>query len=362
MRKSIRWGVVGSGGIALRRTIPEGIVPAANAQLVGVYDSNHKANAEVAEAFGVRAFESLEELLAAEIEAIYIATPVFVHCEHITRCVSAGKHVLCEKPLAMTYQQGQAVVALAQTRRVQLGVALMMRFNSQHQEALKVIRSGKLGRAVYGRAQLSCWYPPLAGAWRQDPSQGGGGSMVDMGVHCIDLLEMFFGPVASVSCHMGSLVHNYASEDGAVATLVFESGALGTVATFFCIPDESSQNVLELYGSAGSILAKGTIGQGNQGEMVFFPRPQADGYDAQQTREKATGIEFLPPPVNTYRAEIEEFSQAVLSGRESELGGDLGLRSQRILEACYESARTSKSVSIKASPAESRLMPWVPPE
>ena len=346
MRNRIRWGVVGSGGIARRRTIPEGIAPASNAHLVGVYDTNLKANAEVAQAFGVRAFENLEELLAAEIDAVYVATPVSVHGEHVTCCMKAGKHVLCEKPLAMTVQEGQEVVALAEACKVQLGVALMMRFQSQHQEALKVIRSGKLGRAVYGRAQLSCWYPPIAGAWRQDPRQGGGGSLVDMGVHCIDLLEMFFGPVASVSCHIGSVVHPYASEDSAVATLVFENGALGTVDTFFCIPDDSSHNVLELYGSEGSILAKGTIGQGSEGEMVFYPRPQTNGYDAQQTRDTARGIVLNPPPVNTYRAEIEEFSQAILDGRESKLGGGRGLRSQRIVEACYASAQTSRSVSI----------------
>ena len=117
-----------------------------------------------------------------------------VHCEQVARCVRAGKHVLCEKPLALSVAEGQEVVALAKRCKVQLGVGFMMRFHSQHQEALKIIQSGKLGRPVYGRAQLSCWYPPLEGAWRQDPSQGGGGSLADMGVHCIDLLEMFFGP------------------------------------------------------------------------------------------------------------------------------------------------------------------------
>lgn len=346
MPNRIRWGVVGSGGIARRRTIPEGIVPAANAELVGVYDRNPEVNAEVAKAFGVKAFGSLEDLLAAEIDAVYIATPVYLHREHVTHCVRAGKHVLCEKPLALTVTEGREVVALAQDCKVQLGVALMMRFQSQHQEALKLIQSGKLGKPVYARAQLSCWYPPIEGAWRQDPRKGGGGSLVDMGGHCIDLLEMFFGPMTSVSCRIGCAVHNYASEDSAVATLVFENGALGTVDTFFCIPDESSQNVLELYGSEGGILAKGTISQGSQGEMVFYPRPQVEGYDAQQIRDAARGTVINPPPVNTYRAEIEEFSQAVLDGRESKSGEGRGLRSQRILEACYESARTLKSVNI----------------
>jgi predicted dehydrogenase len=312
-----------------------------------VYDINLKANGEVAQAFGVQACESLEELLAAEIDAVYIATPVYVHCEHVTRCVRAGKHVLCEKPLALTVQEGQEMVALAKRCKVQFGVGFMMRFHSQHQEALKIIQSGKLGRPVYGRAQLSCWYPPLEGAWRQDPSQGGGGSLADMGVHCIDLLEMFFGPVVSVGCWIGNLVQPYRSEDSAVTTLVFENGALGTVDSFFCIPDESSQNVLDLYGSEGSILAKGTIGQGSQGEMVFYPRARAQGYDAQQKRDTDQGIALHPSPVNTYRAEIEEFSQAILEGRESGLGGDLGLRSQRTLEACYESAKTARAVWVR---------------
>lgn len=82
----------------------------------------------------------------------------------------------------------------------------------------------------------------LEGAWRQDPSKGGGGSLADMGVHCIDLLEMFFGPVVSVSCRIGILVHSYRSEDSAVAMLAFENGVLGVVDAFFCIPDESSHN------------------------------------------------------------------------------------------------------------------------
>jgi predicted dehydrogenase len=159
---------------------------------------------------------------------------------------------------------------------------------------------------------------------------------------------MFFGPVVTVSCWVGNLVHSYRSEDSAVATLVFENGALGTVDTFFCIPDESSQNVLELYGSEGSILAKGTIGQGSQGEMVFYARPQGKGYDAKQDRDARQGIELNPPPVNTYRAEVEEFSQAIVENRESRLDCDEGLRSQRILEACYESARTSQAVRIGA--------------
>jgi predicted dehydrogenase len=169
---------------------------------------------------------------------------------------------------------------------------------------------------------------------------------MDMGGHCIDLLEMFFGPVRWVQCCIGNRVQAYASEDSAVATLRFANGALGVVDTFFCIPDEASQNRLELYGSLGSILAKGTIGQGAEGEMTAYLKDGSAGYEAQQTRARNSGTSIRPAPVNTYRAEIEEFSQAIIDGREPLNHGGLGLQSQRVLAACYESARTGKSIEL----------------
>jgi xylose dehydrogenase (NAD/NADP) len=130
--------------------------------------------------------------------------------------------------------------------------------------------------------------------------------------------------------------------------LFFENGALATVDTFFCIPDNSSKNVLELYGSKGSILAKGTIGQGPAGEMVAFLEQEGQDYDAQQARTEAQGTIIAPEPVNTYQAEIEEFSQAIIEDREPLIGAELGLRNQKILAACYESARSGKVVEVGA--------------
>jgi predicted dehydrogenase len=167
-----------------------------------------------------------------------------------------------------------------------------------------------------------------------------------MGGHCIDLLELFFGPVAKVACFTGNTIHSYRSEDSAVATLFFENGALGTVDTFFCIPDTGSKNVLELYGSQGSILAQGTIGQGPAGRMVAFLEPDECGYDARQARAADQGLTINPPPVNTYQAEIEEFSAALRDRRLPAIDAELGLRSQKVLAACYESARSGRTVAV----------------
>lgn len=346
MAGKVKWGIIGSGGIARRRTIPEGFIPANNAQLVSVYGTNTKTNREVTERFGVRCADSLEALLASDIDAVYVASPVQAHHKQVLACARAGKHVLCEKPLGRTVTEVEEMVAACRNAGVQFGTAFMMRFQTQHQAAAEIIASGKLGRPVFARAQLSCWYPPLPNAWRQDPALGGGGSLIDLGSHCIDLLEMFFGPVRRVSCFTGNLVHAYASEDSATTMLQFANGALGTVDTFFCIQDNSSKNALELYGSMGSIHATGTISQGSQGEMTCDVQSAA-GYEAQQNRNNAAGFKISPPLQNIYRAEIEAFSQGVLDGRVNpNQSAELGLHSHKVLAACYESARTGQAISI----------------
>ena len=201
---TVQWGVIGSGGIARRRTIPEGLAKAAGGKLVAVYDVSGQANREVAAQFGAAECATEEELLARkDVDAVYIATPAHLHARQATAAARAGKHVLCEKPLGLTVAEAEAVVAACRKAGVTLAVDFMMRFHAYHRAAKRMIDEGTLGRMVLGRAQLSCWYPPIPGAWRQDPATGGGGSLIDMGGHCIDLLETFLGRARRVSCRTG---------------------------------------------------------------------------------------------------------------------------------------------------------------
>lgn len=342
----IRWGVIGSGGIARRRTIPEGIVPASNARLVAVFNPTAETNRAVAAEFGAQAVESVAALLECDVDAVYVASPPGHHLEQVRACAAAGKHVLCEKPLGLTVAEAEAMVGACERAGVRFGTAFMMRFHAQHQAALQYLRAGRLGQPVFGRAQLSCWYPPVPGAWRQRPETGGGGSLMDLGGHCIDLLEMFLGPVQSVHCITRRTVHPYPSEDSAVVQLQFASGALGSVDVFFCIPDDACQCRLEIYGSQGSILARETIGQEREGEMTAFLPAGAGPYDAHQARVTCAGTTVSPVPVNTYRAEIEEFGRAIRERRNPANSGALGLWSQRVLAACYRSAETGRNVTL----------------
>jgi predicted dehydrogenase len=342
---TVGWGVIGSGGIARRRTIPEGIAKAAGGRLVAVFDVDQKANREVADQFGAAACTGEEELLARkDVDAVYIATPAHLHARQAAAAARAGKHILCEKPLGLSVAEAEAVVAACRKAGVTLAVDFMMRFHAYHREARRMVEQGTLGRMVLGRAQLSCWYPPIAGAWRQDPATGGGGSLIDMGGHCIDLLETFLGRACSVMCRTANLVHAYKSEDTAAALLEFQGGAVGTVDACFNIPDRASRNRLELYGSKGGILSEGTIGQGEGGEMVLRLEETA-GYEARQVRTPDGGVRVDVPTVNLYKAQIEDVNDAISTGRQPLCDGESGLWSQKVLAACYKSAETGETVN-----------------
>jgi predicted dehydrogenase len=118
------------------------------------------------------------------------------------------------------------------------------------------------------------------------------------------------------------------------------------VDAFFCISDEGGRNRLELHGTAGSILAEGTLGQDAGGTMTAMLRTDAGGYEAQQARDAGGGFDISPEPVNMYRSEIEAFGEAVLEGREPSVGAEAGMRSQKVLTACYESARTGHAFDV----------------
>jgi predicted dehydrogenase len=346
----IRWGVIGAGGIADRRTIPEGLIPARNAELVAVCDADPGRAAAVSAKYGVEACEHSDGLIANEdVQAVYIASPTQLHREHILAAAAVGKHVLCEKPLGRTVAECEEVVAACAAAGVKLGVNFMMRFHACHRQLAELIAAGDLGTLVFGRAELTCWYPPIPGAFRQDPALGGGGALADMGNHCIDVLEMLFGRTVEVSAQTGRLVQDYASEDTAVCLLRFAGGAVGVVDALFNVPDAAARNALEVYGSRGSVVSFGTIGQDSGGELRAVLESGDRAYDASQVRDGASPERTLrPTPVNIYRAHVEAFSQAILDDAPPPIPGEDGLWNHRVVEACYEAARNGRTVRVAA--------------
>ncbi len=160
---SVKWGVIGACGIADRRTIPEGIMPTENAQLVALMDIDEVRLKKVAEKYGGLKYYTKEDDLIndPDVEAIYIATPTYLHHPQVLKAARAGKHILCEKPMAMNLNQAEEMIRVCEENKVKFTLDYMMRYHSHHHKIKEFIDDGTLGTLVMGRAQLTCWYPPL---------------------------------------------------------------------------------------------------------------------------------------------------------------------------------------------------------
>ncbi len=344
-RRTLRIGIIGAGGIASRRVLPA----LAGSRLCRVVAVMDPVGAEaVAARFGIpRWYEREEELLAdPEVEAVYIASPVEHHARQIEWAATAGKDMLCEKPLCRNVPEARRAVAACRRAGVALQEGYMMKFHGAHRKAKELIDAGRLGRIVYLRAQLSCWYPRIEGAWRQDPHRGGGGALLDMATHLYDLIEHLAGPARRIQALTGNLVQGYRSEDASTTLLELASGAHATVDCFFCIPDEASRTRLEIYGSAGAILTEGTIGQGEGGTIEGIFGLGDAAYDASQRRDGARGFRAIAyRPVNPYRAEFEHFARCVLADEPPAVSGpENALRILELAAKAYASARRGRAI------------------
>jgi predicted dehydrogenase len=346
---TVKFGVIGCGGIADRRTIPEGILPSRLCELAAVMDSDKNRAGAVGAKYHVRAFSRVEALLALpEVDAVYVATPNCFHKDQVIAAAHAGKHVLVEKPLALTVSDAEEMIAACRRNGVLLMAGYMMRFHSHHRKLKEMIDAGDLGQVVYARVQLTCWYPLMPGAWRQVPEMGGGGAWMDLGSHCVDLLEIWLGPVRRLAGFSRSLTHAYPVDDSTTVMCEFASQAQGVVEVNYNVPDDAAQNSLEIRGTRGVVVADHTIGQGSGGNMTAYLYDQGE-YSAAQERGQTGGVQTVQvEPVNPYRAEVEHLAECIRFGREPLNNGEHALHNLKIVLAGYESARSGRIVDVVA--------------
>ena len=191
------------------------------------------------------------------------------------------------------------------------------------------------------RAQFTCWYPDIEGAWRQKKALGGGGAIMDLGVHCLELLEDILGEeIVEVKGFHSTRTFSYEVEDGAVIILRTKSGILGHVDCNFNIPDKASESKLELYGNAGYIICHGTLAQENVGTLSHLYAPQGD-YEAAQNRsvnDVPTTYTANAAETNMYRRQLAAFSAQVESGKTDYTLTDRALRVQELVDRIYAEA------------------------
>ncbi len=333
----IKWGVIGCGGIADRRTIP-GMIESDNVELVAVMDANLDAAKRVAAKYGVdNAFDNYNDLLNMdEIQAVYIASPVFCHKEQCIAAAKAKKHIFLEKPMGLSVTEAEEIADICKQEGVKLGVAFMMRFHNYHQKMREIIQNGTLGEVVSARAQFTCWYPEMENCWRQNKNLSGGGAMIDMGIHAIDLIRFITGlEISEYAGFAGNQIFKYNVDDASVGVYKMENGALCVVEAAFNIPDDVSVSKLEIYGTKGCIIAKGTLAQEETGTVEVLAIEDAGEYDAQQNRSTVKPIILENSGGNMYRKEIEAFGRAISGEGEIPVSAQDAILSQKAIEMIY---------------------------
>ncbi len=324
MMKRLRWGLIGCGDISRKRVAPA-LREISECELVAV----NRARADQAEGFAKefgadRWYADWRELLAdGEIDAVYIATPVYLHAEQTVAAAEAGKHVLCEKPMAMNTAECDRMIAACEINGVKLCVAYYRHFYPVVHRAKEIIASGEIGKPVIAQINAFERFNPQPGEpryWFVKKEMSGGGPMMDFGCHRIEVLMNIFGPIKSTTSVVGNVLFDREVEDTAVTVFEFEKGLRGVLTVTHAAFE--SQDTLDIFCSEGSIHIPAL----NRGEMRI---------------KTAAGdrAESHPPRSNIHQPLIEDFTRAVLDDRAPKVGGGIGREVARIEEEIYADAK-----------------------
>ncbi len=300
----------------------------AGLNLVAAFARTEAARDEFASTHGCRSVSSLDALLSdPEVEAVLIATPHSTHADLVVEAASAGKHVFIDKPFTLTVAEAKRAIAAADDA----GVVLQVGHNRRRQPATRrlkqMVDAGELGMVHYAEANLS--YPkglnPRSG-WRGDPAESPAGGMTGLGVHMADNLIYLLGRPARVAAFSKQVIGVGALDDVTTATLEFESGPLGFLATSMVIPDIARTAVWGTEAAAWNEI---------DGERFFVQRTG----DKDRTEQPVDTLD-------TVQDELSEFETNVREGRRPETGGPEALEVVAVLEGMVESATLGRVVDL----------------
>jgi predicted dehydrogenase len=317
--KPLEWGVIGAGDIVVRRVAPA-LRDSPHSDFVAISRARSELAAE-ATALGARRWHARWQDLVAdpEVRSVYIATPVHMHAEQTIAAAEAGKHVLCEKPMAMTAAECDRMIAACRSHGVALGIAYYRRFYPAVVRVKAILESGEIGRPVVAQMNAFEWFDPAPGhprRWLLDPAVAGGGPMMDFGCHRLEVLLNLFGRVRRSAGMVANVAFARAVEDTAAVLLQFDGGPSASVAVTHAARE--SQDTLHVFATGGSVhldsLNAGTI-RVRSGDNVR--------------------VEEHPPAANVHRPLIDEFVDAVSSGRDPAVGGDMGRAVAAIEDEIY---------------------------
>ena len=256
--KKFGFGIIGCGVISKWHAFA--IKDIEGAELIGAYDRNTMSVTDFCMKNGCRVFATTQELLACkDIDVVCICTPSGTHASLVVEAANAGKHIIVEKPMAITRQQLKDVVEAVEKNNVQLTAISQRRFSEAVQKTKKAIEDGELGRLLMGDIYMKFYRSPeyyASAGWRGTWEMDGGGALMNQGIHGIDILQYLMGPVKTVSAVCKTLDRDIEVEDAAVAIVEYENGAIGVIEGTTCITPGYLMRT-EIHGTKGTIILEG---------------------------------------------------------------------------------------------------------
>jgi predicted dehydrogenase len=327
--KPFRWGLIGAGDIATRRVAPA-LRDSPGSELLAVA----RARAQLLDAFArsvgaSRTYARWQELVRdRDVDAVYVATPVYLHAEQTIAAAEAGRHVLCEKPMAMNVSECDRMIAACHANNVTLGIAYYRHFYPVVERIKHLMASGEIGEPALVQVNAFEAFNPAPDDpryWLMRKSQAGGGPMFDFGCHRIEVLLNVFGPIGHATGMVAKVRFKREVEDTAVALLQLANGACATIAVTHA--SHAPRDTVDIYAARGSLH----VANLNAGDLKIA------GLDGDR-------LESHPPAANLHQPLVDEFVRAVMTGREPAVTGETGRAVAAIEDAVYRNEGSGQQV------------------
>lgn len=333
------FGIIGTGAIASHHAAA--IRAYEGSELVAVCSSSQARANQAQEKFGVKAYHELEAFLAnPAIDVVCICTHSGAHMEPGIAAAKAGKHLLLEKPIEISLERADQLIAACKEKGVKLGVIFQNRFNTSYLKMREAVKEGRLGKLIMGTAAINWYRDPSyynTSHWKGTLQGDGGAALINQGIHTIDLLLDLMGEVESVYGQVKTVVHQIQGEDLGAAILNFNNGALGTITGGTSLYPGYPER-LEVYGEKGSIMLEG-------GKIKAW---NISGEESPADLQPSHGSGASDPMAIDFKlhlAQIKDMVEAIHEDKDPLVTGEIGRKSLEVILGIYRSSYEKKPIS-----------------
>ena len=337
----INFGIIGGGGIS--ETHARAVAETEGATVSAFLGENNEKVAQLGARYNAATFTDIDSFLNhTPLDAVIIGSPSGLHAEQGIACARKGLHVLTEKPIDITVSQSDALISECDRMNVKLAVCFQDRFAADSIRLKTLIDTDGLGKIIMVAGRVKWYRPPeyySKSRWRGRLSLDGGGALMNQGVHTVDLLLWLLGDVNRVYAKAITALHDIESEDTLVATLEFESGAVGTLEAATSVYPGYDRRI-EITGSEGTIIF-----EHDRIVAADLKNPLPGGIQLSKDSNRSASSPIVSD-VSGHKRIIEDFMNSIATNGTPRCDGREGRRSVLLVESIYESSKLGQPVQV----------------